>query len=201
MAMADSLARAAVGPLLRGRFGRDVYLYVPRCASTQLVLDADAPEGAVAVADEQTHGRGRLGRTWTAPAGTSVLCSVQLRPSVEPPRLPELSLVAGAAVAEAVAELTGLHPKLKFPNDVLLDGRKVAGILAEARDGRVVLGIGINVNQRADELPANTETPATSLRLESGCEQPRVELLTLVLERLERRYDDWLSGRGAVRPA
>jgi BirA family transcriptional regulator, biotin operon repressor / biotin---[acetyl-CoA-carboxylase] ligase len=194
--MTDSLAREAVAPLLRGRFGRDVYRYAPRCASTQLLLDPDEPEGAVAVTDEQTHGRGRLGRTWTAPPGTSILCSLQLRPDVEPPRLPELSLVAGAAVAEAVAQLTGLEPELKFPNDVLVGRRKVAGILAEAKDGRVVLGVGINVNQRAQELPRDAATPPTSLRLESGRIEPRAELLALVLERLERRYDDWISGRG-----
>jgi BirA family biotin operon repressor/biotin-[acetyl-CoA-carboxylase] ligase len=162
------------------------------------LLAATEPEGAVAVADEQTEGRGRLGRTWIAPAGTSVLCSVQLRPAVEVARLPELSLVAGGAVAESIAELTGLEPELKFPNDVLLGGRKVAGVLAEARDGRVVLGIGINVNQRADELPADPQTPPTSLLLETGRQQPRAELLALVLVRLERRYDDWVSGRGAA---
>src|SRR5262249_61704308 len=93
-------------PRLRGRFGRP-YRFVDRCASTQRLLD-DAPEGAVAVADEQTEGRGRLGRTWTAPAGTSLLFSIVLVPAVSADRLPELSLVAGAAVAGAVARETGL---------------------------------------------------------------------------------------------
>ena len=196
--MGEPPTREAVVPRLRGRFGRDVYRYVLVCTSTQRLLVEDDPEGAVAVADVQTEGRGRLGRDWHAPAGTSVLVSVQLRPRVETPRLPELSLVAGAAVAEAIAALTGLEPALKFPNDVLVGGRKVAGVLAEARDGRVVLGIGINVNQTAEELPAEPRLPATSLRLETGAEQPRAELLALVLERLERRYDEWLSGRGTA---
>ena len=140
--VADSLAPDAVRPLLSGRFG-EIYRYEERCPSTQRLLQADDPEGAVAVAEEQSEGRGRLGRSWHAPAGTSVLVSIALRPAVESPRLPELSLIAGGAVAEAIAGVTGLEPAIKFPNDVLLDGKKVAGILAESSDGRVVLGIGV----------------------------------------------------------
>jgi len=141
----DALSPENVAPLLRGRFGRP-YAYFERCESTQRELAADAPEGAVAVAEEQTSGRGRLGRRWHAAPRTSVLASVNLRPDVPTRRLPELSLVGGAAVAEAIAAETGLRPEVKFPNDVLIGGRKVAGILAEAREDRVVLGIGINAN-------------------------------------------------------
>lgn len=186
------LSDDAVVPRLRGRFGHP-YLYVERCESTQRLLAPDAPEGAVAVTDEQTEGRGRLGRTWHAKPGTSVLFSIALWPAVEPPRLPELSLVAGAACKEAIAGVTGLQPALKFPNDVLIEGKKVAGILAEAREGRVVLGIGINVNASAEDLPEETDTPATSLSLESAREIDRVELLVTVLERLERHYDRWTA--------
>jgi BirA family biotin operon repressor/biotin-[acetyl-CoA-carboxylase] ligase len=163
-----------------------------RCESTQSELSAAAPEGAVAVAEEQTAGRGRRGRPWHAPPGTSVLVSVNLRPTVATHRLPELSLVAGAAVAEAIAEKTGLHPEVKFPNDVLIGGRKVAGILAEARDDRVVLGIGINANLGAEELPQEVETSATSLQIETGAPVDRAKLLATVLERLESAYDTWL---------
>ncbi len=138
-------------PALHGRFGRP-YTYVERCPSTQRLLDG-APEGAVAVTDEQTEGRGRLGRTWHAPAGSSLLFSIVLTPAVSSERLPELSLVAGAAVAEAIAAETGLAPTIKHPNDVLIGGRKVAGVLAEAAEGRVVLGIGINVSQDEAGLP------------------------------------------------
>jgi BirA family biotin operon repressor/biotin-[acetyl-CoA-carboxylase] ligase len=193
----DSLAPERVEPLLRGRFGRP-YLYFERCESTQRELDVDAPEGAVAVAEEQTAGRGRLGRSWVAPAWSSVLLSVNLRPAIAPPRLPELSLVAGAAVAEAIAEETGIRPEVQFPNDVLIGGRKVAGILAEARDDRVVLGIGINVNLAAAELPADVDKPATSLRLETGGPIARARLLATVLAHLERRYDAWLSEGGGA---
>ena len=195
--MADSLAPGAVQPLLAGRFGRDVYRYEDVTASTQRLLQDDDPEGAVAVAEAQTEGRGRLGRTWEAPAGSSVLVSVLLRPAVEAPRLPELSLVAGGAVAEAIAEVTGVDPAIKFPNDVLLDGRKVAGILAESSDGRVVLGVGVNVNQTHDELPTDTQTEPTSLRIQTGEVVDRAALLAAVLLRLEHAYDRWVSGTSA----
>ena len=191
--MSDSLAPEAVLPRLRGRFGRE-YLYAERSTSTQRLLEPELPEGAVAVAEEQTEGRGRLGRRWHAAPFTSVLCSIVLRPTVPPPRLPELSLVAGRACAEAIEVVTGLHPQLKFPNDVLIEGRKVAGILAEAREGRVVLGIGINANMTAEQLPTEVDTPATSLRLEAGQEIDRIELLVTLLEHLERHYEAWLRG-------
>jgi BirA family biotin operon repressor/biotin-[acetyl-CoA-carboxylase] ligase len=175
----------------RGRFGKP-FRYVERCASTQRLLDG-APEGAVVVAGEQTEGRGRLGRSWHAPAGTSLLFSIVLVPAVPAERLPELSVVAGEAVAAALTEVTGLAPAIKLPNDVLVGGRKVAGILAEAAEGRVVLGIGVNVSQRADELPTETPTPPTSLALE-GAEVDGGELLAAILLELERRYDAW-TGR------
>jgi len=178
--------------MLRGRLGRP-YRFVERTASTQRLLGRDDPEGAVAVADEQTEGRGRLGRQWHAAARTSLLVSVLLRPDAAPARLPELSLVAGRACAEAIAETAGLETEVKFPNDVLVRGRKVAGILAEASEGRVVLGIGVNVSQRAGQLPEQPRSPATSLLLESGREVDRAELLVALLDRLERRYDEWLG--------
>jgi len=195
--VADSLAPDAVRPLLGGRFGRDVYRYEERHASTQRLLEEDDPEGAVAVVEEQSEGRGRLGRTWDAPAGTSILASVLLRPAVEAPRLPELSLIAGGAVAEAIADVTGLDPTIKFPNDVLIGGKKVAGILAESSGGRVVLGVGVNVNQELAELPLDTQTEPTSLRAETGARVERAPLLAGILLRLEQAYDKWLSGSAA----
>lgn len=191
--MSDSLAPEFVEPLLRGRFGHP-YRYADSCPSTQRLLKADDVEGAVAVAEEQTEGRGRLGRSWQAPARTAVLVSVLLRPEVDPPRLPQLSLVAGRAVADALAATTGITPTVKFPNDVLVDGKKVAGILAESSDGRVVLGIGVNVNQAADQLPAEAETPPTSLRLETGAEVDRARVLAAILAEVERAYDVWVTG-------
>ena len=192
-AVTDSLSPEAVEPRLRGRFGRP-YAYIVSTPSTQLLLPPEAPEGALVAADEQTAGRGRLGRRWQAPAGTSLLCSLQLRPEIASERLPELTGVAGRACAEAVAALTGLEPELKFPNDVLIGERKLAGVLAEAREERVVLGIGVNVNVPAEELPQEVDRPATSVLVETGRELARAELLAELLERFERRYDEWLSG-------
>jgi BirA family biotin operon repressor/biotin-[acetyl-CoA-carboxylase] ligase len=191
--VADSLAPDVVEPLLQGRFGR-VYRYAELAASTQRLLKDEDAEGTVAVAEEQTEGRGRLGRSWHAPPRTSVLVSVLLRPSVESARLPELSLIAGGAVAEAIAEVTGIEPSIKFPNDVLIGGRKVAGILAEAGNGRVVLGVGVNANQTEEELPDETQHPPTSLRVEMGEPIDRSWLLVAILAQLERAYDAWNGG-------
>jgi BirA family transcriptional regulator, biotin operon repressor / biotin---[acetyl-CoA-carboxylase] ligase len=188
----DSLAPEAVLPLLRGDFGRD-YRYVQSCPSTQRLVGSCDAEGTVAVADEQTEGRGRLGRRWHAPTGTSILCSVLLRPSVPAERWPELTLVAARACAAAVTDVTGLATTVKEPNDVLIEGKKAAGILGEAREGHVVLGIGINVNVPAALLPPRADIPATSLLEESGHRVPRAPLLAALLERLERGYRAWLQ--------
>ena len=190
--MPDSLAPEFVEPRLRGRFGRP-YRYAELCPSTQRLLAENDPEGTVAVAEEQSEGRGRLGRSWQAPPGSSVLFSLVLVPAVPLPRLPELSVVAGSAVADAVRTVAGVKPTVKHPNDVLIGGKKVAGVLAESGDGRVRLGIGVNANQTVDELPSGLETAATSLRIESGVRVDRAELLVTILAELERAYDAWVS--------
>jgi BirA family biotin operon repressor/biotin-[acetyl-CoA-carboxylase] ligase len=182
---------ATLAPLLRGRFGRP-YRYLPSCGSTQAMLEPDDPEGAVAVCDEQTAGRGRLGRTWQAPPGAAILVSVLLRPPPER-RAAELSLVAGVAVAEAVEEALDLSAQIKWPNDVMVNRRKVAGILAEARNGAVALGIGVNVNQTRAELPPEARVEPASLRTIDARERARAPLLAELLARLELAYDAWRS--------
>jgi BirA family biotin operon repressor/biotin-[acetyl-CoA-carboxylase] ligase len=189
---ADSLAPGVVEPLLRGVFGRP-YRYEPRVETTQALLAEDDPEGAVAACEEQTAGRGRLGRTWAAPFGTAVLVSVLLRPPADR-RAQELSLVGGIATALTVENALGLASQIKWPNDVLVDRRKVAGLLAEARDGAVALGIGLNVNQRRDELPPDATPPAASLRTLDARERVRAPLLADLLERLEAAYGAWREG-------
>lgn len=191
--MTDSLAPDIVAPHFRGRFG-EPYLYEPECESTQLLLlGSGLPEGAVAVTDSQTGGRGRLGRRWEAPPGSSLLASLLLHPPPERAR-PELSLVAALAAAETVESATGLSAQVKWPNDVMLNRRKVAGILSELSEGTVVVGIGMNVNQRREELPADTPTEVGSLRTLTGVTYERAALLGSLLNRLEKCYESWLGG-------
>jgi BirA family transcriptional regulator, biotin operon repressor / biotin---[acetyl-CoA-carboxylase] ligase len=164
-------------------------LDVESCESAQALVDTTLPEGALVVADHQTAGRGRLGRTWEAPPGTAILCSLLLKP---PParNAPELSLVAGVAVADTLERATGLSVQVKWPNDVMLRRRKVAGCLAEGRDGAVVLGIGVNVNQTSEQLPEG----AGSLRTLVGREWDREALLSSLLDDLDLRYAEWRTG-------
>jgi BirA family biotin operon repressor/biotin-[acetyl-CoA-carboxylase] ligase len=180
-------------PILRSRLG-EPYLHVSETSSTQdLLRGSDAPHGAVAVAEHQTAGRGRSGRRWDDVPSTALLFSVLLRPPATAP-LPQLSHVAGLAVAAAIERETGVRTVLRWPNDVLVDSRKVAGILLEASDAAVVCGIGINVNQEERDLPSVTRTPATSLRIVVGRPFDRGIVLASVLVELERRYAEWVDG-------
>jgi BirA family biotin operon repressor/biotin-[acetyl-CoA-carboxylase] ligase len=169
----SGLTPDVVVPALRGSYGRP-YRYADECETTQRMLPEEDPHGAVALAERQTAGRGRLGRTW---ADSALMLSVCLRPPPPVADWPRLTLVAAHAVADAI----GPHAAIKHPNDVLVDGRKVAGILAEASE-RVVLGIGINVN--------HTTWPGSGF-----VERDRLELLVDVLDQLERGYDEWLAAR------
>jgi BirA family biotin operon repressor/biotin-[acetyl-CoA-carboxylase] ligase len=157
-------------PRLRGSFGRE-YHWAAEAPTTQRMLPAGAAHGAVALAEHQTEGRGRLGRTWT---DSALMLSVALYPPQPVARWPELTLVAAHAVAGAI----GVGATIKHPNDVLVGGRKAAGILAEAGE-RVVLGIGINVG--------STAWPGSGF-----VRADRLDLLVEVLERLENGYDTWL---------
>jgi BirA family biotin operon repressor/biotin-[acetyl-CoA-carboxylase] ligase len=179
-------------PLLRGRLGTP-YRFVAECDSTQRLIGEDDPEGTTVATDHQTHGRGRLGRTWEDVPGRSILMSVLLLPRPPMPLWPELSLVAGEAVARALRDETGVDASLRHPNDVVVAGRKLVGVLPEARKGRVVLGIGVNVNQPPAELPVDTVKPPTSLRVELGREIERAPLLAAILLELERGYDAWAA--------
>jgi BirA family biotin operon repressor/biotin-[acetyl-CoA-carboxylase] ligase len=166
-----ALEPAVVLPALRGAYGRE-YHWAPEAATTQRMLPPDATHGAVALAERQTEGRGRLGRAWV---DSALMFSVALYPPPPVATWPELTLVAARAVADAI----GPGATIKDPNDVLVDGRKAAGILAEAGD-RVVLGIGINVGE--------TAWPGAG-----WVDRDRLDLLVDVLERLEQGYDGWVS--------
>jgi BirA family biotin operon repressor/biotin-[acetyl-CoA-carboxylase] ligase len=184
--VSSDLAPEIVEPLVVGRLGRP-YRFVAECASTQRLLGEDEPEGTTVATDHQTEGRGRLGRVWEDAPGRGLLFSVLLRPTLHMAIWPELSLVAGEAVAAALP----VDARLSHPNDVMVDGRKIAGILPEASTGRVRLGIGINVNQTRPELPEDTAKPSTSLQIETGRVWERAPLLGAILLELETRYDAW----------
>lgn len=154
--------------------------------------------GLVVVAEHQTAGRGRLGRGWVTPARTSVTASFLLVPEEDPDggrrSWSWLPLLTGMAAARAIGAVTGLDAVLKWPNDVLVEGGKVGGILLErVGDGRAaaVIGVGLNVDQTADELPVQE---ATSLRLATGGQVDRTRLLAALITELARAYDDWHSG-------
>jgi BirA family transcriptional regulator, biotin operon repressor / biotin---[acetyl-CoA-carboxylase] ligase len=172
--VAVTLVPAAVLPALRGSFGRE-YHYADEAPTTQRMLPPEAEHGAVALVEHQTAGRGRLGRSWIDEPGAGLLFSVALYPPPPVADWPQLTIVAANAVAAAI----GAGATVKDPNDVLLHGRKVAGILAEASE-RVVLGIGINVG-------------ATAWPGSGWVDRDRLDLLVEVLDRLERGYDHWLQ--------
>ena len=154
-----------------------------------------APEGTLALAEFQSAGRGRLGRSWEVPEGTSVMMSILLRPKFEPQYAPTLTLVMGMAVAKAVKKL-GFDVSIKWPNDVVVSHKKICGILTEmgVRDGKIdyaVIGVGINVNIK--EFPEEMADKATSLYLESGKEFDRSQIPGLVMEAFEEYYEKFAA--------
>jgi len=153
-----------------------------------------APEGTVVVAEKQTQGRGRKGRYWFSPPGEGIYTSIILRPPISPNEAPKLTLMASVAVAEALLSLTSLKVNIKWPNDILINGRKVAGILTEIstdmdRIDYVVIGVGVNVNTPREGLPPDLAQTATSILMETGKPFPRIALLRAYLEWLEIYYE------------
>jgi len=197
----DRLGPAELAPHLAGRW-RDIR-WLAETDSTQRVARelgrAGAPEGTVVIAEAQTAGRGRLGRTWHSPRGVNLYCSIVLRPPLSPAAVPQVALVAGVAAAAALAETPGLAPRLKWPNDVLIEGRKVAGILTEMeaeveRVHHVILGIGVNLNAPRAAFPPELRERATSLFLATGRRVDRAAVTGRLLAALEARYGRFLEG-------
>jgi len=187
---------ALTGALVRpGGFWRAIEVTAVTGSTNADLLEqaaGGAPEGTVLVAEAQTAGRGRMGRAWLSPPGAALLFSVLLRPVAVPPaRRGWIPLLTGVAIASAVAAVAGLDARLKWPNDVLVGDRKLAGILAEQAADAIVVGVGVNVSTRRDELPVET---ATSLALEGAARTGRQELLGAALGELERWYLAWAGG-------
>jgi BirA family transcriptional regulator, biotin operon repressor / biotin---[acetyl-CoA-carboxylase] ligase len=189
-----------IAPLVRNTiFSGNIHCFQQVDSTNSLALAAaaqarhaePAPEGAVFLAEEQTAGRGRGGHSWHSEPGTGIYCSFLLRPPLSPADALWFSLSAGVAVHDAVHETTGLSPDLRWPNDVLLNEKKFAGILTEmstegTRVQHAVIGVGINVNQ--EHFPPELSGLATSLRIESGKEWPRLDLVAALVRAVDREY-------------
>jgi len=152
-----------------------------------------AREGLVLLAEGQSRGKGRLGRVWESPPGVNLHASIILRPPVSPAVAPQIMLLAGVAGANALARASGLDSRIKWPNDIYIHGKKVAGILSEIKaEGPriqfIILGVGVNVNWRKEEIPADLQEMATSLRAEAGREFSRALVAGEIFEELEREY-------------
>jgi BirA family transcriptional regulator, biotin operon repressor / biotin---[acetyl-CoA-carboxylase] ligase len=205
----DGLSAREVAPLLNsGEIGREIHHYNDLGSTNDeahRLADQGAAHGEVVIAEVQTDGRGRRGRSWVSAPGKGIALSVILRPALPPSRAPEIPLVAAVAVCEAARELGAASAAIKWPNDVECAGRKLGGILAELRtDGdrtrHVVLGIGLNCNLEAQDFPHELRDVATSLRVERGEAVPRA----LACARLLEALDEWIAlydveGFGPVR--
>ncbi|MCA1030488.1 biotin--[acetyl-CoA-carboxylase] ligase [Bacillus timonensis] len=179
--------------------GRNVH-FEESVLSTQKIAHRLAydgvPEGTIVVTEEQTAGRGRLDRSWHSPKQTGVWMSLILRPNIPPSSAPQLTLLAAVGVVQGIQEITGLEPDIKWPNDILISGKKVVGILTELqaeadRINSVIIGIGINVNQ--NYFPEELDDIATSLYLQKGEIINRAELIQSILYKIEVLYHDYLS--------
>ena len=188
--MAESFVPEVVEPRLTGRFGRP-FVYVERCEALQ-PLDPSLDEGAVIVCEEAVPESPRPVAAWEAPAGTALLCTAVLRPPADRP-LRQLSLVGVVALADAVELALGLAAQIKWPNDVMVNRRKVGSVHVEAQEERAALHVALNVNQTREQLPQEVRIAPASLRTIDGGRHDRVAVLASLLARLERHYERWLA--------
>lgn len=193
----DTLIPAEIQSALDTRLvGREV-VYFQETDSTNVraheLGEAAAPEGTVVVADHQVAGKGRRGRQWVSPPGVNLYTSVLLRPDIFPRFATQLTFVSAVAVARAIEDVTALKPRVKWPNDVLIGGKKVAGLLNEMSSetesiNYVILGIGVNLNMRADQFPPDLRYPATSVALEQSFPVSRLDFARALFRRLDHYY-------------
>lgn len=177
-------------------FGRIIHSF-DQVASTQIpaheTAREEAPEGTIVVAEEQLKGKGRLGRSFHSSKGTGLWCSLILRPSFPPQQAPQLTLLTAVAIAEGVRKVTGLPVDIKWPNDLLISGKKIAGILIEMQSDpdeihAVIVGFGLNINQKKEDFPEEIQDRATSLALEGNQSYNRAVLLAEILKEYEYWY-------------
>ncbi|MCA0990752.1 biotin--[acetyl-CoA-carboxylase] ligase [Bacillus hwajinpoensis] len=197
----DMLSKEEIALKLTTNFlGKTIYTY-PTVESTQFIAHdlahRGASDGTIIVADEQTAGKGRLGRSWHSPSGSGIWTSIILRPKLPPQRAPQFTLIAAVSVVHAIRKQTGLEAEIKWPNDILIDGKKVVGILTELQAEAdqiksIIIGMGINVNASKEDFPDELTT-ATSLKIESGRDITRSALLAAILNELETLYEEYLN--------
>jgi BirA family biotin operon repressor/biotin-[acetyl-CoA-carboxylase] ligase len=182
--------------------GRDIQVFQETTSTNDVVekLARDGvKEGVVVFAESQSRGRGRLGRKWVSPAHKGLWFSVLLRPQLRPAEATQLTVAAATALARAVQSQTGLAPDIKWPNDLLVNGRKIAGILTEMSAevdcvNYLIIGMGVDVNQNASDFPPDVRKLASSLKLETGQPVPRAELAAAILQELDRDYTRICAG-------
>jgi BirA family biotin operon repressor/biotin-[acetyl-CoA-carboxylase] ligase len=177
--------------------GREIHVFQETTSTNDVaarLARGEAREGAVVFAESQSKGRGRMGRVWLSPAGKGLWFTVLLRPNIAPAGATQLTIAAATALARAITLQTGIVPDIKWPNDILIRGRKVAGILTEMsaeldhlKD--LLLGIGMDVNLETEDFPAALRQTATSLAIETGAKVNRSELAVAILRELDRDYD------------
>jgi BirA family transcriptional regulator, biotin operon repressor / biotin---[acetyl-CoA-carboxylase] ligase len=203
-AVPDLLLADVVAPLVKGTLFSQFHHYYKIGSTNAAAMEAaaaGAPEGSVFLAEEQTAGKGRGGNQWHSARSSGIYCSVILRPQLPPSDALVLSLAAGLAVQSAILSIDARrNPDLKWPNDLLIDGKKFCGILTEmnaeaTRVRYIVVGVGINVNQQ--KFPDDVRDVANSLLLATGSEWSRVELVAALLKSLDREYRDLVSKPGA----
>jgi BirA family biotin operon repressor/biotin-[acetyl-CoA-carboxylase] ligase len=164
----------------------------------QSLANDGVQEGTIVVADQQTNGRGRMSRAWYSPSGTGIWMSMIIRPNIPVNTTPQLTLLTAVAIVQAIEELTPLKPDIKWPNDIMINGKKVVGILTELQAEAdqvhsVIIGTGINVNQKTDDFPEDLQNIATSLLIETETSWERAQLIQTILLRFESLYSLFLS--------
>ena len=202
----DVMSKAEIESLVDTKWAGKTVVYYDKIDSTnnraKEAGDNGAAHGTLFVADMQVAGKGRRGRVWKSPSGSSIYMTILLYPDIPPVKAPQLTLLMAIAVAEGIQEVTGLETKIKWPNDIVVNGRKICGILTEMSTeidyiNHVVIGAGINVNQ--DTFPDDIKATASSLKLELGKSVKRSELIAAVMKSFEKCYEifilkDDLSG-------
>ncbi|MFZ7103097.1 MAG: biotin--[acetyl-CoA-carboxylase] ligase [Peptococcaceae bacterium] len=183
-------------------WGENIYTFAEVDSTNNVAKKLAAegrPEGTIVVAERQLQGKGRLGRTWVSPTGKGIWVSLILRPDILPTASPQITFVLAVAMVKALKKSLNITPKIKWPNDILIDGKKVAGILTELsaeieRVNYIIVGIGVNANQNPADFPAEFREKATSLKSVLGREIPRVKVLQGMLEEIESTYQEYLRG-------